>query len=132
MLPDASKSVLAIDDNEEILLLVRVLLERAGFSVDTVSTREDALQKLLARRYAVIVLDWKMPHNGGLFIEHLRVNFPGFLTRVIILTAVNPSSIPEEIRSSICSVVQKPFELDQLVDLITECAAKNGVSPSVH
>lgn len=132
MLPDASKSVLAIDDNEEILLLVRVLLERAGFTVDAVSTREDALQKFLSRRYAVVVLDWKMPHNGGLFIEHLHVNFPGSLARIVILTAVNPSSIPEEIRSSICSVVQKPFELDQFVELITECAAKNGVSSSVR
>jgi len=127
-LEDAPQSVLAIDDSEETLLLLRVVLERAGFLVEAASSTQEATGKLRLRSYTVILLDLKMPHNGATFIDHVRSSFPSVLSKIVVLTASDPRSISEGVRRQVCGVLQKPLEIDQLVGVIRGCAASSNVN----
>ena len=58
-------SVLIVDDNELNLLLTRRLLERTRIRVDTCLSGQEALEKLAARPYDVVLLDYMMPMLDG-------------------------------------------------------------------
>lgn len=66
-------SVLVVDDDPKILELVRVYLERAGYTVVTAVDGEDALSQIEAHRPNLVVLDVMLPHVDGLVLaRHLR------------------------------------------------------------
>ncbi len=59
-------SVLVVDDDPKILELVRVYLQRAGYTVLTAADGEDALRKVEAHRPNLMVLDVMLPNVNGL------------------------------------------------------------------
>ena len=66
-------SVLVVDDDPKILELVRVYLQRAGYTVLTAADGEDALRKVEAHRPNLMVLDVMLPNVNGLILaRHLR------------------------------------------------------------
>jgi CheY-like chemotaxis protein len=62
----SGKKVLVIDDELDILNLVRNILEKEGLDVETVSNGELALNKLKKNFYDLIIIDLKMPGLTGI------------------------------------------------------------------
>ena len=60
------KKVLVVDDEENIRLLFKEELEEEGYEVDTASNGLEALEKVKAASFDVIVLDIKMPVMDGI------------------------------------------------------------------
>ncbi len=59
--------VLIVDDEEDVLRLLRTFLERAGYEVDTAATGGDAVARVRAQpqAFAAVVLDLTMPGMTG-------------------------------------------------------------------
>jgi CheY-like chemotaxis protein len=67
--------VLAIDDEEDALVLLRVVLEAAGAEVVTMSSASEALQRLADAKPDVMVVDLGMPQMDGFeFIGRIRAS----------------------------------------------------------
>lgn len=67
-----SYRVLVVDDEEVLLDLCKIFLERGGsFQVDTVISAADALQEMSLTAYDAIVSDYEMPQMNG--VEFLKV-----------------------------------------------------------
>ncbi len=62
--------VLAVDDNTVNLLVIKKLLRNTGLVIDTAESGEEALQKTLAGRYDVILMDHLMPEMDGIECFH--------------------------------------------------------------
>lgn len=62
---DQQPRILVVDDEERIRRLVRMYLERSGFSVDEASDGQTALDMALSGPYAVIILDLMLPELDG-------------------------------------------------------------------
>jgi DNA-binding response OmpR family regulator len=60
------RSILVVDDEPEIVRLVRDYLERAGFHVDTATTGEAALRSARRQRPDLVILDLSLPDLDGL------------------------------------------------------------------
>jgi CheY-like chemotaxis protein len=59
--------VLLVDDEPTALSFCDTLLKRIGFSdIDAAANGVDALQKMMDRKYAVVISDWNMPEMNGL------------------------------------------------------------------
>jgi two-component system, NtrC family, sensor kinase len=83
----AGKQILVIDDEETILQMLRERLTGSGYSVDTVTDGENALQQLRGKNYDVMFCDWKMPGlNGRQIYEKLRAVNPSLCRRFIFLS----------------------------------------------
>lgn len=82
--------ILAIDDNESNLKVLKLILEKEGYAVDTISNGFDAMPAIRSNRPDLILLDVLMPDIDGFeicrevkSIEYLR------RTPIIIISALN-------------------------------------------
>lgn len=57
--------ILVIDDEERIRHLVRMYLEREGYSVEEAENGRDALDKIHKREYSLLIVDLMMPEVDG-------------------------------------------------------------------
>lgn len=73
---DANR-ILVVDDDEQILLLMRMILERAGYAVDTAEDGERAVRAFNPRRHILLITDIVMPDKEGIeTIRELRERKP--------------------------------------------------------
>jgi len=81
-------SVLIIDDEEEVLSVTRLFLERFGdMTVTTTGSAKESLALLNTRTFDAIIVDYDMPEINGIeFLKILRSK--GDTTPVIIFTGV--------------------------------------------
>jgi DNA-binding response OmpR family regulator len=59
-------AVLVVEDEADLLATYRRLFGRVGLRVVTASTREAGLQALGDERYAVVIVDMRLPDGDGL------------------------------------------------------------------
>jgi DNA-binding response OmpR family regulator len=109
------KRALLLDDDAAMRRLVSLLLKRAGYVVDPVTSGNDAIDAIENQQYAAILLDLMMPLEGGMtVIRYLRENAPAMLRRVIVITGA-PDAVVDPIRNEIFAVVRKPFAHEELI-----------------
>jgi len=83
-----AKTVLVVDDEQDILDLVRFRLEHDGYRVLTASDGQTGLALAQAERPDLCILDVMMPKLSGLeVLAHLREDPSTAAVRVILLTA---------------------------------------------
>lgn len=66
LVSDSSPRVLLVDDDRELLELLRDYLEREGFSVGFAYEGKSGAQEALSGRYDIVVLDVMMPEVNGI------------------------------------------------------------------
>ncbi|MBI5246728.1 MAG: response regulator transcription factor [Elusimicrobia bacterium] len=83
----SSKEILIVDDDEAMLNLLKILVQRDGFRIDLAMTGDDALEKLKRTKDALI-LDLMLPGTTSGFdvLKRLR-EFKGKIPPVIVVTA---------------------------------------------
>ena len=80
------KTVLYADDNLEIIELVKILIERAGYQLLTARNGDEAVQLSLDENPDLVLMDINMPGMDGLSaVKRLRDD--GYNNPVIMLTA---------------------------------------------
>jgi CheY-like chemotaxis protein len=82
------QSILIVDDDSELRLIYRAILEREGYTVYESSNGAEALQFLMNRTPDVIVMDMLMPMLGGEVVLQRIRQMPALAkTRIVVLTA---------------------------------------------
>lgn len=86
----SGKRVLLVDDDADVREAVRVILEGAGFVVETASSAQEAMARLVGQSYDLAVLDLMMEESdsGVQVAQALRRAEGGKRTRIVLLTAV--------------------------------------------
>ena len=110
-------SILLVDDNEENLLALRAILEPLGRDLVDAHSGEDALKRLLARDFAVILLDVQMPHMDGFeTAELIKGRERTRSVPIIFLTAISKDEhhVFRGYRTGAVDYILKPFDPDVL------------------
>jgi DNA-binding response OmpR family regulator len=82
------RDILIVDDTWDCLLVLRLMLERHGFSVRAAQSGEEALKKIQAHPPDVLMLDVMMPGMSGLeLLERLRGESATAQIPVILVSA---------------------------------------------
>jgi DNA-binding response OmpR family regulator len=114
--------ILCADDDEDILSLVSLRLERAGFRVVQAVDGDAALEAVRAHRPTLAVLDVMMPKRTGYeVLATLRAD-PAFAgLKVILLSArVQESDVERGIDAGADAYLAKPFRAGELVAKVQE------------
>jgi two-component system response regulator GlrR len=115
-----SARLLLVDDDADLLKLLSMRLEAAGYEVSAVSSAEAALTELALRRPALVLSDVKLPGMDGLTLfDTLRERHPAL--PVILLTA--HGTIPDAVAATargVYSYLTKPFDGRALLETIAQ------------
>ena len=114
--------ILIVDDDSSIRTLLSVVATRAGVESDVAADGLEAIGKLKAASYDLIVLDLTMPRmNGFDLIRELRAIQPK--PAVIVLTALPATHNVDLDPGIVDCVVRKPFDLGTFMALFVATAA---------
>lgn len=118
-------SVLVIDDDEDLLILVRKALTKAGHRVLEASNGDDGLALALSDRPDLLLLDLKMPPPDGFeVLRRLRARHETRSLPVIVLTALgDEESARESFNLGATDFLNKPFTPPQLDARVRSCFA---------
>jgi DNA-binding response OmpR family regulator len=114
--------VLVADDDEDILVLVNTVLERAGYEVVATRDGAEALAAAMQRRPDLAVLDVAMPELDGLeVLRRLREHASTSDVPVLLLSArVQEEDVKRGFDTGANAYVQKPFSPRELCDRVIE------------
>ena len=116
------KRILIVDDDDPIRALLATVLRRRGFHADCARNGIEALELLAACCYSLVVLDLMMPRmNGYEVLDHIGA-MP-LATRPLVLVLTAGLGLRTFDSSFVVGTIQKPFDIELLVDTVAGCLA---------
>ncbi len=114
------KSVLAIDDENDVLLIIKTALQSEGYDVLTATNGFDGLAIAEDQRPSLILLDLMMPEMDGMeVLKKLKETKVTDDIPVIILTGLSDrGKIREALDKGTSYYIVKPFEYQELVSKV--------------
>lgn len=122
-------AILIVDDDEDILYFFRILLEENGYTVDTVQTGQEALEKAETNRYDLVLLDYKLSDSFGCVIadEILKMNDS---VQIIYITGYSINGkVPRS--DLVREVLVKPIPEQVLLKTVSEAVADRGIEQTM-
>ena len=115
-----SKKILIIDDEPEMVELIKLRLQANNLEVITASEGEEGLDKMIKDKPDLVILDIMMPNMDGYsFLRETRRD--PFIAKIpIIVLTAKPDMKDLFGLEGIKDYIIKPFEADELMQKIKE------------
>lgn len=113
--------VLVVDDDELVLRSVQRSLLRAGYTVLTATTGEQALAEAREHKPDLALVDFALGREDGLeLLDRLREEIPGCLRVLMTGNRDFPVVVEAVNRGQVVRVLNKPFQPSDLVGMVQE------------
>lgn len=112
MAVDMSMSVLVVDDYKTMTRIIRNLLKQLGFNnVDEAADGKEALEKLRAKSFGLVISDWNMePMTGYELLKEVRADDQLRPTPFIMITAESKTeNVIAAKKAGVNNYIVKPF-----------------------
>lgn len=129
------KRILLADDSHANQLVARVMLERAGYDVDSVSDGSEALELVSKIPYDLVLMDLSMPIMDGLTAARLIRKLDGNCgTLPILAMTANATKDDKErcIAAGMNGFISKPVEGRQLIEIISDQLHVQDAAPLLN
>ena len=128
----AHARILVVDDETEILAVLRESLERAGHTVETASSGRAGIERFQEGRFDVVLSDLGMADVGGWEVAR-AVRESGNKRVVLGLVTGWGATISEEMVNAhaVNFVIAKPFDVDDLVSKVNQSLEAVAAMPRV-
>ena len=116
--------ILVVDDDEQVLEVVKLALETNNYIVETASTAEEALNTFDYSDFDIVLSDIKMPGMSGVQLA-LKLIEGKFKGGIILMTGYPGEYKPEEVLElGIDAYLLKPFKIDMLFTVVAQVLKK--------
>jgi len=118
--------ILIIDDEKIVCDRLSMELERSGFEVEAYTESGQALQRISAQHFDLVITDIKMRGPNGIEVMNfVKENHPS--TRVIVITGfATVETAREALKGGAVDFIPKPFKMSQLRELVLRLAAEKA------
>jgi DNA-binding response OmpR family regulator len=114
-----SKSILIVDDEEEIREFLVSEFKMMGWNTDTAVDGRDAQSKIQSCKFDLIVSDMRMPHVDGFqLLKSIRHDNPK-LPPVFLISGFSELATDTMKTAGADAVFSKPLDIDRLIDEVT-------------
>ena len=123
--------VLVVDDDNALRLTVSSAFQERNYLVDQAADGEEALNKVMAAKYDLVLLDVNMPRMSGLeALKHIKAYDNSII--VLMLTAYsNVKDAVDAVRQGAYNYLEKPIKSDDLVSLVDRALKANSIVRTV-
>ncbi|ABS26581.1 sigma-54 dependent transcriptional regulator [Anaeromyxobacter sp. Fw109-5] len=118
--------ILVVDDEPKLGKVVAQMLELDGHEVERAAGGRDALVRLAASRFDVVVTDLRMPDVDGLAVLRAARAVPQPPEVVVMTAYATAESAVEAMKAGAVDYVTKPFSMDELRLRVRRLAAQRG------
>jgi signal transduction histidine kinase/ActR/RegA family two-component response regulator len=119
---DGLRAILLVEDEHQVRLVVRRVLESAGYTVFAAATADEALELMVAHEGEIELLlsDVVLTHSSGpALAERLRAVHPGL--KVLLMTGYSdPTLARVDLAKAQVSLIHKPFSPNALLERVQE------------
>lgn len=125
--------ILIVDDDPDMVELLRLTLIEAGFSARTAATGEEALRMAQRSSPDLIVLDLLLPGMNGFSVcEQLRRN-PATASLPILMITVLPGEFPRlvGVEAGANAYLNKPFRMEEFLSCVSDLVGRPGAASEV-
>ena len=114
----SKKSVLIIDDEEELCMLMELVLEREHFLAQSIHVLENSLTLIQQLKPDYIFLDNHLPDGKGInFIKKMIAAYPQ--VKIVMMTAHNERQLTEKaLEEGASYFLHKPFNRNNIENII--------------
>lgn len=115
-------SVLIIEDDASVSILLREQLRRSGLEVDQAYTVDDAIKKLSRRRYKYILLDLVLDADRGEQVLDFLQQQKGLnrATPVVIMSANLKTETIHKVKDRVAGMLVKPLDFRRVISVMRE------------
>ena len=119
-----SKPILIVEDNDDLSLLFKLVLESAGYKVSTVDNGYDALKYIANTKPRLVLMDVMMPEIDGLQVaRNIKQQKNNQSLPILLVSAVDRLKNEHLQESQADGILYKPFDLDELIDRVDRLIA---------
>jgi len=121
-------SILVLDDEPIVCKRLKPFFQKAGYEVEAFNQPLEALARIEARRFDVVITDLKMEGLDGLsFLGKVKALHPD--TDVILITGfATMETARQSFRKGVFDCVAKPFKLAELLDGVRRIEKERGLA----
>src|SRR5437763_2537082 len=127
----AKPQILVVDDDRVTRQLTRAALVKAGYGVGLARDGIEALARLRAKTFALVLLDVWMPRLDGLGVLERLAKMKAAPKVVVMTSDETPETVLKAIRRRANQYVHKPIDPAALVTLVRE-TLQRGVEPPLE
>lgn len=123
---DPAMPILVVDDYNTMVRIIRNLLKSIGYeNVDDASNGEEALAKIKAKSYGLVISDWNMePMTGFELLQRVRQDATIASTPFIMVTAESKTdNVVAARKAGVSNYIVKPFNAQTLKAKIDQALA---------
>lgn len=117
--------ILVVEDNASNQLLVRSVLEPAGYRIEVASTANQTLERLKTVRPALILMDVELPGKDGLSLTRLLKSMSP-TTQIPVVAMTSHTSLQwrqDALEAGCVGFISKPIDVHTLPNRIAEFLA---------
>jgi diguanylate cyclase (GGDEF)-like protein len=109
--------LLLVEDEPTQMLLMKRLLVRAGYKVQTANNGDEALGKISANHFQILVTDWDMPGmDGATLCRRVReTKLPGYLYVLLLTGHGDTQSVVAGLEAGADDYIRKPANEAELL-----------------
>ena len=116
-----SESILVVEDNNDLSLLFKLVLESAGYQVATLDDGRDALAEVEKINPQLVLMDIMMPETNGLQVSRHIKEQSNYQSLPILLVSALDCLQQEQIdKSKADGIIYKPFDLDYFISKVKQ------------
>jgi DNA-binding NtrC family response regulator len=117
--------ILVADDDKDMCHMTSSILKKEGYKVDKAYGGEQAIRKVKARGYNLMILDYKLPDMDGINVFKVVHQAKPSL-KVIMISAYGSPSIKSMAKKfGVYRFLDKPFNVKRLVSVVRDALAKS-------
>ena len=109
------KSVLIIDDEKNMRHMLKVMLTKAGYSVQDAEDGYDGLKRMEASHFDFVLCDIRMPRMDGMaFLKQAKEKYPE-QTLIMMSAYGNIETALQSMKEGAYDYISKPFKTDEVL-----------------
>lgn len=123
-----TNSILVVEDNDDLQVLFRLVLESEGYQVAIANNGQDAIKLLEETHPQLVLMDIMIPGTSGIEVSRSIKQQQNYETLPILLVSAVDRVKEQQLNYSQANgVLYKPFNLDDLLNKVEQLTSDRQV-----